>query len=292
MESDLPITDASFHPKFKLFEVDGAGEDTIIIRHHFSLPNLDGRNLGEEVYRKPPWAIYRKGNSWIYVGISPTAGDKHIHRVVVFNHDYTRARIYNEREETFRKGGLHSLTLFPTDQILLAQVLADREGCYLHSSGVVLEGKGLLFVGHSEAGKSTMATLLKDKAEVLCDDRIIVRRWPEGFRIYGTWSHGEVQEVSAGSAPLRSILFLEKAQENRLIPLDDKQEVIRKLLACLIKPFATADWWDKILSLVEKMAREVPCYTLHFDKSGRVVEVLNDLCREQALVETPLAPVE
>lgn len=277
VESDLPITDATFHPKFKLFQADRQGEDTITIRHHFSLPDLKGQDLGKEVYRKPPWAIYRKGNSWIYVGISPTAGDKHIHRMAVFNHDHTRARIYNEREETFRKGGLHSLTLFPTDQILLAWVLADREGCYLHSSGVVLEGKGLLFVGHSEAGKSTMVTMLKDKAEILCDDRMIVRRWQEGFRVHGTWSHGDVPEVSAGSAPLRAILFLEKARENRLISLDDRQEVIGRLLACLIKPFVTADWWDRMLSLVEKLAREVPCYSLRFDKSGRVVDLLRRL---------------
>lgn len=274
VESDLPITDATFHPKFKFFQVDREGEDTITVRHHFSLPDLDGRDLGEEVYRKPPWAIYRKGNSWIYVGISPTPGDRHIHRVAVFNSNYTKARIYSEGEDAYRRGGLHSLTLFPTDQLLLAQVLADREGCYLHSSGVALEDAGFLFVGHSDAGKSTMVTMLKDKAEVLCDDRIIVRRQSEGFRIHGTWSHGDVPEVSPGSAPLRAILFLEQALENQLIPLDDRRKVIRKLLACLVKPFVTADWWDKMLSLVERMAREVPCYSLRFDKSGRVVDLL------------------
>jgi MoaA/NifB/PqqE/SkfB family radical SAM enzyme len=279
VESDLPITDATFHSKFKPFEVDGPGEDTISIRHHFSMPNLDGRNLGKEVYWKPPWAIYRKGESWVYAGISPDSEDKDIHRLVVFNHDHTRARIYNDnvREAAFRKGGLHSLTLFPTDQILLARVLADRAGCYLHSSGVVLDSMGLLFVGHSDAGKSTMVTMLKDKSEILCDDRMIVRRWGDGFRIHGTWSHGDIPEVSSASAPLKALLFLEQANENRLISLDNRQEIIRKLLACLIKPFVTADWWEKMLTLVEQIAREVPCYNLHFDKSGRVADLLEPL---------------
>ena len=278
VDSELPMTDATFHPKFKLFKVEGPGEDTITIRHHFSMPDLNGWNLGEEVYRKPPWAIYGKGDSWTYVGISPRAGDKHIHQVAVFNHDHTRATIHNDGERIFRRGGLHSLTLFPTDQILLARVLADRRGCYFHSSGVIFEGQGLLFVGRSEAGKSTMANMLRDKAEILCDDRMIVRGWPEGFKICGTWSNGDVEDVSANCAPLKAILFLEKARENRLIPLDDKQEVIGKLLACLVKPFVTADWWDKMLSLVEKIAREVPLYSLRFDQSGRVVDLLERLC--------------
>ncbi|MGA8181463.1 MAG: hypothetical protein WB792_15475, partial [Desulfobacterales bacterium] len=70
MESDLPITDSTFHSKFKLFEVEGPGEDTICIRHHFSIPEIDDWDLGKEIYRKPPWAIYKNGDSWIYLGIS------------------------------------------------------------------------------------------------------------------------------------------------------------------------------------------------------------------------------
>jgi len=34
--------------------------------------------------------------------------------------------------------------------------------------------------------------------------------------------------------------------------------------------------------LVERIAREVDCYRLRFDKSGGVVAILEDLCREQA----------
>jgi MoaA/NifB/PqqE/SkfB family radical SAM enzyme len=69
VESDLPIADTTFHPKFSSFRVDGQGEDNIIIRHHFALPDLDSVDLGKEIYRRSPWAIYRKGGSWIYTGI-------------------------------------------------------------------------------------------------------------------------------------------------------------------------------------------------------------------------------
>ncbi len=281
VESDLPLTDATFHPKFQAFEVDGPGEDVITIRHHFSLPDLHGWDLGEEIYRRAPWAIYRKGSNWIYLGILPHEGNEQVYRVAVFNSDHTKATLHNSGEEMFRRGGVGSLTMFPTDQIVLSRVLANRDGCYLHASGAVLEGEGLLFVGRSGAGKSTMVKLLQGQAEILCDDRVIVRSWPDGFKVHGTWSHGEVPHVSPSSAPLKAMLFLQQADHNCLVPLDDRQGVIKGILACLIKPLGTADWWDKILPLVGKMARELACYTLHFDKGGQVVDLLRELVRDR-----------
>ncbi len=278
VESDLPMSDQTFHLKFKHFEIKVPKADMITIRHHFSLPNLDGKDLGREVYRKVPWAIYRKGNSWIYLGIAPTEGDNSLHRVVRCNDDHTQVTIYNDKmtEDEFLKGEQHSLTFFPTDQILIARVLADRNAFYLHSCGVRFHGQGLLFAGHSEAGKSTTATMLKDRADILCDDRMIIRGTgtDQGFDIHGTWSHGDVPDVSAGSAPLRAIMFLEKSDANRLIRLHDKKEIIRRMLECLIRPFVTADWWHKTLSVVERVVDNVPCYVLKFDRSGKVVDLL------------------
>ncbi|MDP8230006.1 MAG: radical SAM protein [Candidatus Gorgyraea atricola] len=278
VESDLPINEQTFHSKFKKFEVDGHREDTIYIRHHFSLPDLNGRNFGEEVYCRSPWAIYKNNGSWIYSGvIYPDGNRKSPHCVATFNSGHTRARIYNDKKEMFLRGNLHSLTMFPTDQILFARILADREGCYLHSCGVNFEGKGLLFAGHSEAGKSTMATMLKGKAEILCDDRMIVRRKAGKFRIYGTWSHGDIPDISSNSAALKAIFFLEKSLENKILRIEDKKEIVRKLLSCLIRPFVTVDWWEKTLLVIDNLAARVPVYVLRFDKSGEIVDALRQM---------------
>lgn len=288
VESELPITDATFRAKFKLFEVDGPGEaeEMVVIRHIFAPFDFENEELGQQVYRKAPWAIYRRGDEWLYLSVSPTMADTEAGDVAVLSDDYTLCRMYHAREDIFRKGDLHSLTMFTTDQVLLGQVLADRQGCYLHSAGAILDGQGLLFVGHSEAGKSTMAKMLQDpkgfgkplgSVEVLCDDRNVVRRQPGGFWVYGTWSHGEWPVVSASAAPLRAILFLEKATENHLVPLAPcSKEIVSRLLACLVTPYAPADWWQKSLDVVEQLARKVPCYCLRFDKSGAVVDVLRE----------------
>jgi len=281
IDSDLPITDKMFDKKFKQFEVNGPGDDTISIRHHFELLDISGRDLGTEVYRKPPWAVYRNNGSWVYLGILLGKNNRALHKVAVFNEGHTRARIYNDGEKHFLKNPAQSLTMFPTDQILLARILADRQGCYLHSCGVAMKGRGFMFCGHSSAGKSTMARMLKKKAEILCDDRNIVRRRPEGFRLYGTWSHGDVPDISASSAPLAAIFFLHKSGKNEIERISDPRIIARHLLAVVIKPFVTADWWDKTLGLIDMIARDVPCYDLRFDKSGRIAKILDDFCADE-----------
>lgn len=279
VDSDLPFSDTTFHPKFAGFRADGPGQDTVRIRHHFGIPDLPEENQGEEVYRKPPWVIYRKGRSWIYAGI-PTEGTvSSLNRVAVFSNDHSSGRIYNDpiREDIFRKGIIGSLTLFPTDQILLARLLADRNGFILHSCGAVMDEKGLLFIGHSGAGKSTIARLIAPHAEILCDDRNIVRRFEDGWKVYGTWSHGDVPEVSSRSAPLHAILFIEQSDVNRIIRIDKQREIFRRLLACVIRPFVTKDWWEKTLASVEQIAKEVPCYRMQFDGSGAILDELKAL---------------
>ena len=285
VESDLPFSDTTFDKKFASFCVDGPGVDTVLVRHHFGLPDLDGQETGEEVYRKPPWAIYRKGRSWVYQGISPEADDPSLHRVAVFSADHTRGELYNDEvcEQAWRNGGLHSLTMFPSDQILLARLLADRDGCFLHSGGLLIDGQGFLFVGHSDAGKSTTMELVRrelgERVEILCDDRNIVRRWPEGFRVHGTWSHGDVPDVSSASAPLRAILFLEQSAHNEIVPLTDRKLIWQRLLATLIRPMVTADWWHKEMDVLEQIVDEVPCFTMRFDRSGAIVPELERLTR-------------
>lgn len=277
VESDLPFTDEAFHPKFEIFRAAAAGPEMISIHHHFALPDLDDQDLGTEVYRRPPWAIRRKGRAWIYLGIYPDLHEARYHRVIVFDESHTRARVFHPSPDLFHQGPHDSLMLLPSDQIFLARALPRWGGAFIHAAGVSLGGHGLLFAGPSDAGKSTIVKMLKDKAEILCDDRIIVRKGARGFDIHGSWSHGEVPLVSAGSAPLRAVLFLRQAKENRKVRLESPEEILRELLPRFVRPLLTADWWEDVLGLAGDMMRTVPFYELRFDKSGAVADVLEDL---------------
>lgn len=274
VEADLPITETTFEPKFGPFRTAVDGPADLVLRHHFSLPDLAGEDLGQEVFRQPPWAIYRKGSSWVYVMISPDPADTALHRVMVFNDGHTRGRIYSPSAESFRQGGLDSLALLPSDQLILARALPAFGGVFVHAAGVGMKGQGLVFAGPSEAGKSTIVKLIGERGEVLCDDRVIVRESPGGFRVHGTWNHGEIPRVSPGSAPLRGVFFLRQAGTNRMDRVDDPKAVLRDFLPRLVRPLVSADWWERALAVAEAIVREVPFYDLSFDKSGAIVEVL------------------
>ena len=291
VDSDLPMTDTTFSRKFELFRVDSPGDDLVRIHHHFSLSETGLENLGKPIYHKAPWAIYQRPEGWTYVGIPPEGVDAPISKVATFSHDHSVGHIYHPNADIFVRGKLGSLTTFPSDQILVARLLADRNGCYLHAAGTILNGAGMLFCGASESGKSTITRILQKagsgrtgrpplSVEILCDDRNILRRVKHGlkdhpsWRVHGTWSHGDVPDVSPASAPLRAIFFLEQAGENKLTPLADRHEIMHRLLACIIRPLTTADWWYRTLGQLGQIAHEVPCCVMSFVKSDAIIEEL------------------
>ena len=276
VSSDLPIMGDTFHLKFKQFEVKAPGEDLVCLHHHFHLLNTGKSDPGKKIYEKSPWMIFENKNHFTYVWMSSLDNTDVLKRAAVFSLDHTHGVIYNDDINlmAYSAGNAGALTLFPTDQIPLARLLADRKGCILHSSGMILDGNGLLFAGHSDAGKSTISLMMKNRATILCDDRNIIRKEAKGFRLYGTWSHGDVEEVSSDCADLKAIFFLRQAKENRLECLENKKLILKNLLACLVRSFVTANWWNKTLDLIAEIVREVPCYELCFDKSGAVVELI------------------
>ena len=62
------------------------------------------------------------------------------------------------------------------------------------------------------------------------------------------------------------------------MPVEDTKEKARWLMGHMVRPLVTVDWWDKTLSLIDSMSRDTPCYTLEFDKSGKVADVILELC--------------
>jgi hypothetical protein len=200
---------------------------------------------------------------------------------MVFDDGHTRGQIFSPSDEYFRRGGHDSLALLPSDQIVLARALPAFGGVFVHAAGVDMGGHGLVFAGPSEAGKSTIVKLVGEKGRVLCDDRIVVRKGRGDFLLHGTWSHGEIDRVAPGPVPLRAVLFLRQAAANRADRVLDTQAILRDFLARLVRPLATADWWERALEVAEAVVREVPFYDLAFDRSGAVVGVLEELLEEK-----------
>jgi hypothetical protein len=104
-------------------------------------------------------------------------------------------------------------------------------GLFLHASSVVVEGGALLFLGHSTAGKSTMARLLGARFPVLADDSVFAfpgadgdwRVVDGGFRFgegsLAAWHERIHRHSNECSVPLRGCLRLHKGPAVRVEPL-------------------------------------------------------------------------
>ena len=65
----------------------------------------------------------------------------------------------------------------PTIELLLMHYLAQERGVILHACGIVIDDRGILFLGESGAGKSTLATMWDQENGV----DIGVDRWYGGY---------------------------------------------------------------------------------------------------------------
>ena len=169
---------------------------------------------------------------------------------------------------------------YPLDEILMVHLLSFDRGVLLHACGIEYNDGGIVFVGVSGSGKSTIANLYKKIKEVniLSDDRIIVRRQNTSFYIYGTPWHGDSGVCSQRKTPLKAIFFLKHSPQNfcrRLSSVD----AVSRLFVCSFPTF-----WDKrgleyTLSVCSHLAEDTPCYELGFVPDDSTLEFLNNrLC--------------
>ncbi len=168
----------------------------------------------------------------------------------------------------------------PTLELLMINYLAQGRGVILHSCGIEKDGEGILFIGESGAGKSTMANLWNaiGGIEILSDDRIIVRKRGEDFRMYGTPWHGEAQFVSPRGVKLKKMFFLRHAGQNEIHPFNGVESV-QQLLKCSFPPFWDAKGMEFTLDIFSELAAAVPCYDYSFTPDKRAIEYIEKECR-------------
>ena len=161
----------------------------------------------------------------------------------------------------------------PALELLLITHLARCDGVILHGCGISLNGLGIVFAGESGAGKSTLSRLLaREKgAEILSDDRVIVRRQNASFYLYGTPWHGEETFAAPGGVELSRLFFIRHGQGNDIRKLS-AAGAVREMLKCSFPPLWDAGGMAAALELFHSVATSVPCAELSFVPDSRVAD--------------------
>ncbi|HEU4532980.1 MAG TPA: hypothetical protein VFS00_02640, partial [Polyangiaceae bacterium] len=106
-------------------------------------------------------------------------------------------------------------------RILTSHTLLRRgAGALVHASGVVYQGRGILLIGTSGAGKTTCARLARPET-VLSDDQVALLARSAGLALESTPFVGLYGRVIAPTrAPLGALVALDRRHPGRLEPLD------------------------------------------------------------------------
>ncbi|MEE1312349.1 MAG: hypothetical protein UHS41_01185, partial [Lachnospiraceae bacterium] len=133
----------------------------------------------------------------------------------------------------------------------------------LHSSFIRWNSQGLLFSAPSGTGKSTQADLWVkyEGAEIINGDRAGLRKLDKGWTAYGLPYAGSSGVYRNESAPVKSIIVLRQAKENRIRPLGPA-EAVRYLY-----PEITVHQWDsdfvkQVMDLLTDLVLNIPIYLL------------------------------
>jgi hypothetical protein len=151
----------------------------------------------------------------------------------------------------------------------------------LHASVTRLEGKAQLFFGVSGTGKSTHSRLWHEyvqESDLMNDDNPIIRLQDGKVLVYGTPWSGKTLCYRRVVAPVRALVRLEQAPENRIERLDPLQAY-----ASVVAATSTIRWdssiMDKIIPTVERLAMTIPCFQLSCRPDEEAVRV----CREAVM---------
>jgi hypothetical protein len=263
MDEPPPAWPTAYEP----FVVDLAPIQRLNVRPATAVPNHPHITLFET---NTAWSLYQTPTGYLW-----TMPDGRARRVLRqwgrLSHDFQSVDLFASKLTDLAE-------LYPFDQLWTIHLLAGQEGLLCHGCGIACQGRGLLFLGHSGEGKTTLARLWSTVpgVTVLSDERVIVRKTGEGYRLYGTPWHGEGRFTDPGVVPLERIFVLSHGPANRVSRLTDSGAVAA-VLARSLTPYWHQALMDNSLGMVAGLCQTIQIERLEFVPDLGVIDLLKDL---------------
>lgn len=160
---------------------------------------------------------------------------------------------------------------YPLDGLILYYITVINGDIMIHASGINNAGHGYIFSGVSGKGKSTIATIWENSgANVIHDDRLIIRNTGNGYRMYNTpvYNNDEPRE-----SILNKIFIIEHGPENKLIPLKGASAVTQVMANCIQHNWGP-DIIARLLGSISIMCGTIPASKLIFKPDRSIIDLI------------------
>ena len=236
--------------------------------------------LGEKVFSsRGAWDLHRNKGRWVF-RVGWRRGNNSLAKLAVFDENFKSGQIYLNSSKPTWFDLLNSYLGYPLGHLILSSFLFINGDAVLHACGINDRGKGIIFVGPSGRGKTTMASLwLKRKgALLLADERVALRKTDGKFYIFGIprYGYGKGHLSSPGKAPLERIFFLERGQKNCVYPLT-KHRALSNLLITAFPPVWSPRGMKDVLEIFAEIAKKVPSSKLIFAPDRSAVDFVRKI---------------
>jgi len=164
-------------------------------------------------------------------------------------------------------------------RVLWSAVLSRKGGLLVHACGVRTRGMGIVFPGKSGAGKTTLASKVRNPEDVLSDELVPVTRDDAGrWRAHPSpfWGGGRRGGTSLRSWPLGSVAFLRKGRTlsvSRMSPAEATQRLLGTVLCLERDPAVARD----TLALAAQLCADMPAVEIGSAVETPATELLGSL---------------
>ena len=143
----------------------------------------------------------------------------------------------------------------------IERLVAENNGCVLHSSFIEKNGSAILFTGPCSIGKSTQASLWKKYADavIVNGDKTLIFEKDGVFFASGMPFSGSSKDCLNKVVPLKSIICLQQSKCN-MVQACTKDKTFYKLYKnCYPVPYSQ-ECTGMLIDFVEKLSQSVPVY--------------------------------
>jgi len=160
---------------------------------------------------------------------------------------------------------------YPIDSLILYYLTVIHGDIMVHASAIRHAGYGYIFTGVSGKGKTTMSQIWeKAGAEIIHDDRVIIRHSGGDFRMFNTPVYSDEKKVES---KVSKIFLIEHGTENQLIPVKGA-DAISLFMANCIQHNWNHEMVARLIGSASIMCSLIPIFRLRFKPDRNIVDFI------------------